>query len=74
MQVNDVATLVTQATLLVFGSINLACFVLRVSSSPNFRPSFRLFNEWTALAGLITSFGVRPQLRVRLTATGHALL
>ena len=55
--VNNIASLVTMTTLLVFGIINLACFVLRAASSPNFRPSFRLFNEWTALLGLILCFG-----------------
>ena len=69
--VNDVATLVTQCTLLVFGSINLACFALRASSAPNFRPSFRLFNEWTALAGVVVCFGA--MIFTDISVAGFAL-
>ena len=35
--------------------MNLACFLLKISSAPNFRPSFHFFNWQTALAGTIVS-------------------
>jgi solute carrier family 12 (potassium/chloride transporters), member 9 len=41
-----------QMTFLV---MNLACFLLKIGSAPNFRPSFHFFNWQTALAGTITS-------------------
>ncbi|KAH9451889.1 hypothetical protein Pst134EA_025830 [Puccinia striiformis f. sp. tritici] len=50
--VSQLAIHITTISLLVFACINLACFTLRVAGSPNFRPSFRLFSEWTALLGL----------------------
>jgi potassium/chloride transporter 9 len=35
--------------------MNLACFLLKIGSAPNFRPSFHFFNWQTALAGTIVS-------------------
>ena len=43
---------VLQMTFLV---MNLACFLLKIGSAPNFRPSFHFFNWQTALAGTIAS-------------------
>ena len=34
---------------------NLACFLLKISAAPNFRPSFHYFNWWTAAFGTIIS-------------------
>jgi potassium/chloride transporter 9 len=41
-----------QMTFLV---MNLACFLLKIGSAPNFRPSFHFFNWQTALTGTIVS-------------------
>ncbi|KAG0144486.1 hypothetical protein CROQUDRAFT_94964 [Cronartium quercuum f. sp. fusiforme G11] len=54
--INKIAIHITTISLLIFASINLACFTLRIAGSPNFRPSFRLFSEWTAGLGLILAF------------------
>lgn len=54
--VGELAIHITTISLLVFACINLACFTLRIAGSPNFRPSFRLFSEWTALLGLALAF------------------
>ena len=43
---------ILQMTFLV---MNLACFLLKIGSAPNFRPSFHFFNWQTALAGTIVS-------------------
>ena len=46
-----------QFFLLVYFFINFACFVLRVTGAPNFRPEFRYFSWHTAAGGaLLTAF------------------
>ncbi|KAF9370942.1 hypothetical protein CPB97_002344 [Podila verticillata] len=50
---NSIATFVSMITLLTFLIINLACFLLKIGSAPNFRPSFRFFHWWTAFAGMV---------------------
>ncbi|KAK9478341.1 amino acid permease-domain-containing protein [Lipomyces japonicus] len=49
--INTIASLVTQAFLITFIVTNIACFLLKIGSAPNFRPSFHFFNSVTALAG-----------------------
>lgn len=53
--INQIASLVTMAYLMTFLVMNLACFLLKISSAPNFRPSFRYFNWATAATGTILS-------------------
>lgn len=52
--INQIATFITMAFLMTFIVTNLACFLLKIASAPNFRPSFRFFTWWTALSGLIS--------------------
>src|SRR5271154_1207949 len=40
---------------MTFLVMNLATFLLKIGSAPNFRPSFQFFNWQTALAGTIVS-------------------
>ncbi|KAF9951980.1 hypothetical protein BGZ72_006600 [Mortierella alpina] len=49
---NMIATFVSMITLLTFLILNLACFLLKIGSAPNFRPSFRFFHWWTAFGGM----------------------
>lgn len=53
--INSIASLVTMSYLMMNFSLHLACMLLKTSSAPNFRPSFRFFNVWTALAGALLS-------------------
>jgi solute carrier family 12 (potassium/chloride transporters), member 9 len=53
--INQIASFVTMTYLMTFLVTNLACFLLKISSAPNFRPSFHYFNWWTAFAGTIVS-------------------
>lgn len=53
--INSIASLVTMSYLMMSFSLHLACLLLKLSSAPNFRPSFHYFNQWTAFAGAILS-------------------
>ncbi|EEB08255.1 arginine transporter Can1 [Schizosaccharomyces japonicus yFS275] len=56
--IDKLSSMITMTFLLTFGIINLACFLLRIGSTPNFRPTFRFFNRYTTLLGCILSFGI----------------
>ncbi|KAK9239121.1 amino acid permease-domain-containing protein [Lipomyces kononenkoae] len=51
LPINQIASFVTMAFLMTFIVTNVACFLLKIGSAPNFRPSFHFFNSITALAG-----------------------
>lgn len=53
--VNKIATFITMTFLMTFAVMNLACFFLVISSAPNFRPSFKYFNRYTAISGAFLS-------------------
>jgi potassium/chloride transporter 9 len=53
--INRIASFVTMSYLMTFLVMNLACFLLKIGSAPNFRPSFHYFNWQTALAGTLVS-------------------
>lgn len=53
--INQIATFITMAFLMTFLVMNLACFLLKVGSAPNFRPSFKYFSSRTAFTGGLTS-------------------
>lgn len=53
--VNKIATFITMTFLMTFIVMNLACFLLGISSAPNFRPSFKYFNRYTTAAGALLS-------------------
>lgn len=53
--INRIASFITMTYLMTFLAINLACFLLKIGSAPNFRPSFHYFNSWTAFIGTIVS-------------------
>lgn len=53
--INQIAVFVTMAFLMTFIVTNLACFLLKIGSAPNFRPKFKYFNSRTAFTGLLTA-------------------
>lgn len=53
--INQIASFITMTYLMTFLVTNLACFLLKISSAPNFRPSFHYFNWETAFAGTLVS-------------------
>lgn len=55
--VNIIAQLVTMTTLLTFGTLSFATFLLKAGGAPSFRPSFKYWNIWTAAGGAVSCFG-----------------
>lgn len=53
--INQIASFVTMTYLMTFLVMNLATFLLKIGSAPNFRPSFHFFSWETALAGTVIS-------------------
>ena len=53
--INQIASFVTMTYLMTFLVTNLACFLLKIGSAPNFRPSFQYFKWWTAAIGALVS-------------------
>ncbi|KAL6878997.1 amino acid permease-like protein [Trichoderma novae-zelandiae] len=52
---NQIATLISMGYQMTFFVMNLACFLLKIASAPNFRPSFQLFSAETAFIGSLMS-------------------
>ncbi|KHO00350.1 cation chloride cotransporter [Metarhizium album ARSEF 1941] len=52
---NQIATFISMGYQMTFFVMNLACFLLKIGSAPNFRPSFKLFNWQTACIGSLLS-------------------
>ena len=67
--INRIASFITMTYLMTFLVTNLACFLLKISSAPNFRPSFHYFNWQTAATGTIVS-GISMFFVDGLYATG----
>ncbi|KAJ1898680.1 hypothetical protein LPJ81_004285, partial [Coemansia sp. IMI 209127] len=55
---NAVAPFTTMFNLIMFGFVNLACLVLKLAASVNFRPTFQYFKAWTAAVGAVGCFAV----------------
>ncbi|KAK2591061.1 hypothetical protein QQS21_011257 [Conoideocrella luteorostrata] len=52
---NQIATFISMGYQMTFFVMNLACFLLKIGSAPNFRPSFKFFNWQTAWLGSLLS-------------------
>ncbi|KAL2207610.1 hypothetical protein CC79DRAFT_1272811 [Sarocladium strictum] len=52
---NQIATLISMGYQMTFFVMNLACFLLKIGSAPNFRPSFKFFSWQTAFLGSLMS-------------------
>eukprot|EP00497_Spongosphaera_streptacantha_P000917 TRINITY_DN1624_c0_g1_i1.p1 TRINITY_DN1624_c0_g1~~TRINITY_DN1624_c0_g1_i1.p1 ORF type:complete len:305 (+),score=65.43 TRINITY_DN1624_c0_g1_i1:192-1106(+) len=44
--------------MMVYCLINASCFILEITKTPGWRPSFTFFTWWTALLGAILCFGI----------------
>lgn len=52
---NQIATFISMGYQMTFFVMNLACFLLKIGSAPNFRPAFKFFSWQTAAMGAILS-------------------
>ncbi|KAB5575690.1 amino acid permease-domain-containing protein [Coniochaeta sp. 2T2.1] len=52
---NQIATLISMGYQMTFFVMNLACFLLKIGSAPNFRPGFKFFTWQSAFVGSILS-------------------
>ncbi|KAK8034973.1 Amino acid permease [Apiospora rasikravindrae] len=52
---NQIATLISMGYQMTFFVMNLACFLLKIGSAPNFRPAFKFFSWQSAFVGSILS-------------------
>ncbi|KAK1760858.1 amino acid permease-domain-containing protein [Echria macrotheca] len=52
---NQIATFISMGYQMTFFVMNLACFLLKIGSAPNFRPGFKFFSWHTAFAGSVLS-------------------
>lgn len=48
---NQIATLISMGYQLTFFAMNVACFLLKIGSAPNFRPAFKFFTWQSAFLG-----------------------
>lgn len=52
---NQIATFISMGYQMTFFVMNLACFLLKIGSAPNFRPAFKFFSRHTAFVGSLLS-------------------
>ncbi|CAK7203501.1 hypothetical protein SEUCBS139899_006235 [Sporothrix eucalyptigena] len=52
---NQIATFISMGYMVTFFVMNLACFLLKIGSAPNFRPAFKFFSWQTAFLGSVMS-------------------
>ncbi|KAI0124222.1 solute carrier family 12 member 3 [Xylariales sp. AK1849] len=52
---NQIATLISMGYQMTFFVMNLACFLLKIGSAPNFRPAFKFFSWQSAFVGSVLS-------------------
>lgn len=55
---NAVAPLITMFYMITYAMINFACFELSISRSPGWRPYFKYYSKWTAMAGFIVNLAM----------------
>ncbi|KAL2268596.1 hypothetical protein VTJ83DRAFT_3442 [Remersonia thermophila] len=71
---NQIATLISMGYQMTFFVMNLACFLLKIGSAPNFRPAFKFFSWQTAFAGSILSAGAMFFIDETYATTAVSLL
>lgn len=52
-ELNLIAPLISMFFMLTYALVNLSCFELSTSEAPGWRPAFKYYNKYTAIAGFI---------------------
>jgi len=55
---NVIAPIIASFFCLSYATVNLACFLLEVSGTPNFRPHWQWYNKYTAATGFIMAIAI----------------
>ncbi|KAK9777897.1 putative Amino acid permease-domain-containing protein [Seiridium cardinale] len=71
---NQIATLIAMGYQMTFFVMNLACFLLKIGSAPNFRPAFKFFGWESALIGSLLSAAAMFFIDETYAATAICLL
>ncbi|KAF3770889.1 hypothetical protein M406DRAFT_34308 [Cryphonectria parasitica EP155] len=71
---DQLASLIAIFYMLTFFTMNVACFLLRIGSAPNFRPGFKFFSWQSAFAGAIMSAAAMFFIDETSAATAVCLL
>ncbi|PSR90799.1 solute carrier family 12 member 3 [Coniella lustricola] len=71
---DQLASLIAIFYMLTFFTMNLACFLLRISSAPNFRPGFKFFSWQSAFIGAVLSAAAMFFIDGTAAATAVCLL
>lgn len=70
---NVIAPIISSFFCLSYATVNLACFLLEVSGTPNFRPHWKWYNKYTSAAGFIMAMAINFWLDYKF-ATGSLIL
>uniref|UniRef100_A0A7S2W762 Amino acid permease/ SLC12A domain-containing protein n=1 Tax=Mucochytrium quahogii TaxID=96639 RepID=A0A7S2W762_9STRA len=71
---DKIAPIISSFFLLSYGTVNLTCFLLDVSGTPNFRPHFRFYSRAQSLIGFIMCITILFYLDVWYSITACAIL
>ncbi|CAM9584114.1 unnamed protein product [Chrysoparadoxa australica] len=69
---NSVSPLITNFFLVSYALVNYACFASSLGKSPGWRPSYKYYNLWVALAAAVLCFAV--MLMVSLISAGITIV
>jgi len=61
---NMIAPIISSFFCLSYATVNLSCFLLDISGTPNFRPHWKYYSKWTAALGFIMAMAINFYLDV----------
>jgi len=70
---NAIAPIISSFFCLSYATVNLACFLLEVSGTPNFRPHWNWYNKYTAAAGFLMAMAINFWLDYKFAACSLAI-